>query len=125
MKKLVLLILAAAAAPALAAPSAKEARSGEQARIVFPDRGGIWNFHAESDDVLYLQDRSRRWYRAELASKCWGLTFANAIGYDTRGSSTFDRYSAVIVNGERCHLLSLTRSEKPDRRRGRKAKRAA
>ena len=74
--------------------------------------------------MLYLQDRSRRWYRAELATKCWGLTFANAIGYDTRGGSTFDRYSSIIVNGERCHLLSLTRSEKPERRK-RKSKREA
>ena len=118
MKKLVLAIIAASlAVPALATPAvdAQHFAKAEQARIPFPGFR-IRNFHADGRDVVYLQDQKRDWYRADLIGPCTGLPFARAIGIDTRGSSSFDRFSAVIVEGDRCQLLSLTRSAGPPKK---------
>ena len=124
MKKLILALASAfaLATPSLAAPAAA---SPEEARIPFVNFGGIRSFHANGDDIVYLQDSHRQWYRAELLGRCWGLSWAHRLGVDTRGSSTFDRFSALVVDGERCPLISLTRSEKPDRRSWKKKKGAA
>jgi hypothetical protein len=120
MKTFLLSILAAAvAAPALAAapqPSRHTtAAYGEEVRIPFPGFR-IRNFRAESPDVLYIEDYGRNWYRAEVIGPCRDLPFAHAIAIDTRGSSSFDRFSAIVVGGERCPLTSLTRSDKPQKK---------
>jgi hypothetical protein len=66
--------------------------------------------------VLYLQDRQRRWYRAEIGAGCFNLSAATAIGYDTRGGLSLDQFGAILVEGQRCPILSLTRSDGPPRR---------
>ena len=110
------LLAAAAAAPALAAPSGPEA--GEQVSIPFASHArSIRTFEAPTDDVLYLQDRQRRWYRAEIGGPCFGLRWAQAIGYDTRGSLSLGRFSTILVGRERCPIVSLTRSDGPPRRK--------
>ena len=116
MKHILFLAAAAAAAavPALAAPPPPEP---EQVSIPFAGhRGAIRNFEAAGNHVLYLEDRHRRWYRAELGGACWGLKWAHAVGYDTRGGLSLDRFGAILVEGERCPILSLTRSDGPPRR---------
>jgi uncharacterized protein DUF6491 len=127
MKKLILALAAGAvlATPSLAAPSpvGSPAVRGEEARIPFANRrGGIRSFHAEEDDVVYIQDSRRNWYRAELVGPCLGLRWAIRIGVDTRGSSSFDRGSALLVEGDRCQLISLSRSERPPRRPSKRTK---
>ena len=128
MQTILLPLLAAAilatSAPAFAAPHAQPgaAPQAEQARIPFPGLR-IRNFRAEGREVVYLEDQSRNWYRAELFGPCTDLSFANAIGIDTRGSSSFDRFSAIIVGGERCQLSSLTRSAEPPKREKAKKRR--
>ncbi|MBV8685327.1 MAG: hypothetical protein JOZ90_14635 [Alphaproteobacteria bacterium] len=108
---------AAVAAPAAAAPGGQErAPAGEEVSIPFARLGGIRSFEAREDDVVYLQDRHRNWYRAELYGPCFGLRWAFGIGIDTRGSSSFDRFSALIVGKERCQIGSLTRSEGPPKK---------
>jgi hypothetical protein len=117
MKTLLLPILAAAlAAPAFAAPPPHtEAVRSEEVRIPFP-RFRLRDFRADSRDVVFLEDRNRNWYRAQVMGPCLDLPFAQAIGIDTRGSASFDRFSAIVVGGERCQLVSLTRSGKPQKR---------
>jgi hypothetical protein len=119
MNKLIL-AAAGAAAASLAMPAAAGPRPappvGQEARIPFASMGGIRSFHAEDDDIVYLQDYRRRWYRAELVGPCFGLRWAMRIAVDTRGSSAFDRSSALLVGDERCMLGSLTYSGPPPRR---------
>jgi hypothetical protein len=81
----------------------------------------IRSFNAPSDDLLYLQDRQGRWYRAEMGGPCIGLSWANAIGYDTRGSLSLGQGDSILVEGQRCMIVSLTRSDPPPRKRKRKA----
>ncbi|MEA3052021.1 MAG: hypothetical protein QOG72_924 [Sphingomonadales bacterium] len=117
--KILLLPLLAAAAPALAAPS--RPAPDEQVSIPFANHArSILTFEAPTDDILYLQDRQRRWYRAELGGSCFGLRWAQAIGYETRGGLSLDRFSSILVDRERCPIVSLTRSEGPPRRHKKK-----
>jgi len=117
MKTALLLLAAAVAAPALAEPPAERAEAG----IPFASHPrAIRNFEAPSDEFVYLEDRQRRWYRADLGH-CFGLKWAHRIGYDTRGGHSLDSFGAILVDGERCPILSLTRSEGPPRKaKGRK-----
>jgi hypothetical protein len=119
MKILIPLLAAAVAAPAIAAPAPR----APEASIPFAShRHAIRDFEAPSDDIVYLQDRQRRWYRADVGY-CFGLKWANAIGYDTRGGLSLDSFGAILVDGQRCPIVSLTRSEGPPRKM-RKGKRA-
>jgi hypothetical protein len=112
MKTPLLLLLAAAAAPALASSPAGRG----EASIPFANhRDAIRNFEAPSDEIVYLQDRQRRWYRADLGY-CLGLKWANAIGYDTRGGLALDSFGAILVEGRRCPIVSLTPSDGPPRK---------
>jgi hypothetical protein len=121
MKQILLPLLAAAAlaAPVSAKPAPAPAPSGplgREVQIPFVNFGGVRNFHADGRDAVYLQDRSRRWYRATLIGPCLGLPFANAIGIDSRGSTVVDRFATLIVEGDRCKIDSLTRSDGPPKK---------
>lgn len=117
MNKAIAILLAAAA---LAAPAqAKETSDyvwpelGVETRINFPNEGTIRNFEADRNDGIWLEDRQRRWYYADFIGSCQELNFAQAIGFDTRGASTFDKFSTIVVRGERCPIASLVTANKP------------
>ena len=98
--------------------SASPASHGEEVSIPFVSQPrAIRSFKAPSDDVVYLKDRQGRWYRAEVGGPCIGLRWANVIGYDMRGSLSLARGGAILVEGQRCLIVSLTRSEAPPRKR--------
>lgn len=115
--KPVLMLLAVVAA--LAPAQAKKTESyvwpelGVEAKIVFPNQGAIRNFEADGNDGIWLEDRQRRWYYADFVGGCQELNFAQAIGFDTRGSPSFDKFSTIIVAGERCPIASLVTANKP------------
>ncbi len=122
MKKIVILAAASLlAGGASAAPAAQPARTEQEVSIPFVGFNAIRTFEAVSDDVLYIQHRNRQWYRATVFGPCLGLRFAHKIGiYNRGGFSTLDRFSDLIVDGERCKVASLVRSGpplKPERRR--------
>ena len=107
------------ASPALAR---HDVAIGQEARIPFVSFNSIRNFRALDQDTLYVQDQRRRWYRAEVIGPCFNLPFAHAIGFETRGTNSLDRFSTVLVEGDRCQLTSLVRSEAPPKkRRGRRS----
>ena len=119
--------LAAALAPVPAA--AREPAIGEEASIPFVNLNSIRNFRAIDRDTIYFQDLRRLWYRGEVIGSCLDLPFAEAIGIETRGVNRLDRFSSILVRGQRCQLTSLVRSEAPPTRkelkRQRQAERAA
>ena len=113
--------LLAAAIPAVAQPAPDKAPVREEVRIPFASFGGIRNFRAVGDDVVYLEGTHRRWYRAELNGPCINLPAALRIGFDTRyNGSTLDNSSTLIVGGEACRIMSLTRADGPPPRRPRR-----
>lgn len=125
MRKMLALLAALWAAAAAPAKPAPPPPAGEEVSIPFVRFGGIWSFDAPSDDLVYIQDRSGNWYRAQLYGPCIGLSWAHGLGVDTHGSDTFDRYSALIVGRQRCRIESLTRSGPPPRRHHGKDKKSS
>ena len=115
MRLAFLTLALAAGAPAMAQPDSPPQRP-EEARIPFVSFGSIRTFRTAGEDVIYLQDTRRNWYRAELSGPCPGIERALRIGVDSRFSSTLDNSSTLLVDGQRCPIHSLVRSEKPPRR---------
>ncbi len=91
------------------------AAMGEEASIPFLNHGGVDNWAADGDRIVYLQDSFRRWYRATLIAPCTELAFADRIGIETRGNDTLDRFGALLVRGQRCQIDSLVTSGPPPR----------
>ena len=107
--------LLAAAALSAAAPAAAEAPqapvASAEASVPFANQR-IRSFRALDPHSVYIRVNANRWYLARTATFCRELPYALAIGVDTFGS-TLDRFSTLIVDGERCPLTSLVRSGPP------------
>jgi hypothetical protein len=101
---------AAIAMPPAAAP--------EEATIHFADHGVIQDFQADGREALYLRGVGSQWYHATLMGPCNDLDFANAIGFDAGALGDFDRFSTLIVRGQRCAVKSVVKSGPPPGRKG-------
>lgn len=89
----------------------KEDARPPQASIPFAQRS-ITNWVADGRKGVYIRAQ-QRWYYARVVQPCVGLDFATAIGFDTGLMATFDRFSYLVVDGERCMLDSVHRSGPP------------
>jgi hypothetical protein len=113
-----LLLAALAATPG--ATGSERPPAEEEVRIPFVQFGQIRTFRTEGDDIVYLQDRRRNWYRASLIAPCINLPTATRLGFDRRYSGTLDNTSTLVVRGERCRIASLVRIDLPPPRRARR-----
>ena len=118
---------AAAVAPAADNPTPPAAGNGASApapapvtpapevQIPFAKRN-IWNWQVVDDQTVLIQDQGRRWYKATLFGHCIDLSFADRIGFDSNPSDTFDKFSAILVRGQRCPLRSLVETTAPPKK---------
>lgn len=117
MKQNVLILLATAtlvaANPAFAADATAKP---VEASIPFVNMGSIQNWRADGDSALYIQDAHRKWYHATLMGPCTDLPFANAIGIETRGIDTLDRFGTIVVRHQRCAIQSFVASGPPPKK---------
>ena len=118
-----------AASAALAKPAPAWPQLGVEASIPFPNFGAIRNYEADNDDGIWIEDQQRRWYYGKFMGPCQGVQFAQEIGFDTRGSAQFDKFSKILVRGDVCMFESFVTAEKPlprkEREKLRKAREAA
>lgn len=116
----VALVLAGCAVAADKPADTSSALKKPEASIPFIDHRSINDWQADGEDGLWIEDTRRQWYYAKMLAPCIGLDFAIRLGFQTRTSSTFDRFSYVIVPGEpgggRCALTSLVKSDPPPKR---------
>ena len=84
-----------------------------QASIPFPEHN-IDDWRPNGRQGLWIRAQ-RQWYYAELFAPCEELPWALHVGFGTDGTTRFDRYSFIVVKGERCTLRSLTKSSPPPR----------
>jgi Family of unknown function (DUF6491) len=104
-----------ASAPA-AAPAASAATApAPEAQIPFAKRN-IWNWQVIDDQTVLIQDQGRRWYKATLFGRCIDLPFAQRIAFDSNPGGTFDKFSAILVRGQRCPLRSLVATAAPPKK---------
>lgn len=118
-------LLAAGAASAASRPDAAAApvMSGPEASIPFANHGGIYDYHAENDQGMWIQASNRQWYYATFFAPCTGIRFAQAIRFRPGPTGSLDRWSEVFSRDSgRCALTSLRSSEPPPGYTGRKAK---
>jgi len=117
MHKLIVALLAVAMVPLVAV--AKQPSSpgwpeyGVEASIPFANNGGIRDFETNGDRGVWIEDRQRRWYYATFIGSCPRLDHAMSIGFDTRGSSNFDKFGAIITRDDQCPISSLVTAERP------------
>ena len=112
-----ILALGLAGAPAIAGGPA-EAPAVKEARIPFVNHGGIRDWRFADRETIYVQDRHRGWYKATLMNPVIGWRGQWAIGFESRGVDTFDRFSNVVVDGRRHPVQSLVRVDGPPPGRG-------
>ncbi|HLL31199.1 MAG TPA: DUF6491 family protein [Allosphingosinicella sp.] len=112
---LIVLGLAAAGAPG----AAKEA-SGETV-IPFMSSLNAIEWKAASDDSLYLRGPRGDWYFVRTMNRCNRLRSSSAIGFQTSPRDQLDRHGAIVVEGVRCPIESIVRSDGPPRKARRKA----
>lgn len=112
-----------AAAPAAPAPGDLEKKvhaaadgRGPQVSIPFADHGGIRDWRAIDRNTLLVQGNGNRWYRVELFSPCFDLPFADRVGFKSNATGEFDRFSSVIVRGQRCQVQSVTSAPPPPKK---------
>lgn len=104
-------LLAGGAAAQTPAPDA-----GKEASIPFVRLGQVYDFEADSDRGVYLQDRSRKWYYASIIGPCINLPFATRIGVKTRGLDSLDRFGSILVDGQDCKIDRLMTSGPPPKK---------
>ncbi|HEV2745716.1 MAG TPA: DUF6491 family protein [Allosphingosinicella sp.] len=117
------LFLAVAAAAALAggalAASPSPGQAGAEVSVPFSHQR-IRSFRSLDDRSVYLRVGSRsrgEWYRATTLHPCMELPYALAIGIaDVSVTGTLDRFSTLLVDGQRCPLQSLVRSGPPPKK---------
>jgi hypothetical protein len=110
-----LIVLALAAAPAIA-----KDRSGETV-IPFMSSLNAVEWKPASNDSLYLRGPRGDWFFIRTMNRCNRLRTSSGIGFQTSARDQLDRHGAILVEGVRCPIESITRSEGPPRKAGRKA----
>ncbi len=87
--------------------------AGGNAYIPDAARGGISEYHIENERVVYLRDRTNRWYRVELTANCPGLRLNAAVNFTTDAIGNFDRSGYITTRDARCAVHSIHPSAAP------------
>jgi Family of unknown function (DUF6491) len=118
-----LVAAAASVAPAADNPPPPAASTAAAAPLPAPEvqipfaRTNLWNWQVLDDQTLLIQDQNRRWYKATLFGRCINLPFVgDRIAFDSNPSGTFDKFSAILVRGQRCPLTSLVATTPPPKK---------
>jgi len=101
--------------PPTASNAAAAAALAPEVQIPFAERN-IWNWQVVDDQTVLIQDQGRRWYKATLFGHCINLPFADRIAFDSNPGGTFDKFSAILVRGQRCPLSSLVETSAPPKK---------
>jgi len=107
------------AAPAQAAPPKA---ADAEASIPFVSYGGVDDWRAESDRVIYFKDLHRQWYRATLMSPAFDLPFTERVGIEARGTDRLDKFASVIVRGQSYPIQSFVKVDGPPVKHPKQAK---
>jgi|SRR5271165_5366295 len=100
--------------PAPATPDASS--QPREARIAFANKGGIWDWQVIDNKTVLIESRGRQWYKATLFGNCINLSFAQRLSFESNPSGTFDKFSKILVGGQRCPLESLVETTPPPKK---------
>lgn len=87
--------------------AATDAGAARAASIPFADLGNIRDWRAEGHDAMLIESQRGQWFRATFFAPCFELPFAEQVGFVTDATGRLDRFSSILVNGERCYFRSF------------------
>lgn len=85
-----------------------------------PFASNIRNYRTGKDveKSLLLEGSNGLWYRAKLDQFCArALPWQNAIAVVQDATNSFDRFSSVLIDGQRCRVLAVDQIVDPDQAR--------
>jgi hypothetical protein len=101
---------------AMAATSASAGERSRETVIPFMSSLSGIEWKAASDDSLYLRGPKGDWYFIRTMNRCSRLRSSPGIGFQTSVRDQLDRHGAILVQGVRCPVESITRSDGPPRK---------
>jgi hypothetical protein len=113
-------LLAALALGVSASCAAAEVTS-EETVIPFVSSIAAVEWKRISDDSVYLRGGRGEWYIVRTSNNCTRLRTSLALGFETSALDQLDRHGALLVQGQRCPVASVTRSGAPPKKARRKA----
>ena len=87
--------------------------AADRVAIPFADLGNIRDWHADNNEELFVQTMNKDWYRITLWAPCNELPFAIGIAFVTDSLGSLDKYSSILVGGERCYFRTFEKSDPP------------
>ncbi|HEX8625385.1 MAG TPA: DUF6491 family protein [Allosphingosinicella sp.] len=95
--------------------------AGRETRIPFVTSMSNIEWQPASDDSLYLRGPKGDWYFIRTMNRCSRLLVARGIGFHASAGGQLDRHSAIMVQGVRCPVASIVRSEGPPKKARRRS----
>ena len=93
------------------------AATGPETYIPYAARDGIVEWRLAGDNGIYARALTGGWYLVRTVGPCPGLRARTAVGFEPSFGGKLDRGSAIVAEGQRCPIDSVTRIEgKPPRR---------
>ena len=92
---------------------ATSAPPGPETNIPFVRSRGVLDWQAAGDDSLYVRGYNGRWYYVRTSNRCVRLRDALTIGFAASGSDQLDRFGAIVAQGMRCPVASVTFAAAP------------
>ena len=106
-------LLAAALSAGCAATAAPRAAPSEERAIPFVHSDGIIEWKVGGADTLFVRAMNGKWYLVRTSAPCPRLRTAMALGFETSAGDQLDRYGAILADGWRCQIASVTLSPPP------------
>ena len=110
-------LLALAGCATAATPQA----SPNETAIPFVSNIGSVEWKAAGDDAAYVRGGNGQWYLVRTSNRCTRLRSSLALGFETSALDQLDRHGALLVQGQRCPVASVTLSDGPPKKGRRKA----
>jgi hypothetical protein len=109
-------IAAAAAAIFAGAAGAAPPETGAETAIPFISSLSSIEWKAAGSYAAYIRGGRGEWYLVRTSNRCTRLRAATAIGFETSALNQLDRHGALLVQGQRCPVASVTRSGPPPKK---------
>jgi hypothetical protein len=100
----------------LLAGCATDGTAGQTAEsaVPFVSSTGVIEWRVNDERSLYVRAVTNQWYLVRTMGQCRRLQTATALGFLTaRGTDELDRSGAILAEGQRCPIESVTRSAPP------------
>jgi hypothetical protein len=86
---------------------------GTETAIPFVRSQGILDWQAAGDDALFVRGYDGRWYHVRTMNRCPRLRDALTLGFVVSANDQLDRYGAILAQGMRCPIASVTYAAAP------------